>query len=57
MDRQICPEGDSLASRGSPSDGKLTRGTELSIHNSPALRILFLARLNVAKLNFHTIFT
>ena len=36
MDRQICPEGHILASRGSPSDAKLcpfvTRGTDLSIH-------------------------
>ena len=46
MDRQICPEGHSLASRG----------TDLSVHTLHARWILFLARLYAVKLIFHTIY-
>ena len=57
MDRQICTEGHSLASRGSPSDVKtVTRGTDVSIHTLLSCKILFLARLNAAKFDFHTIY-
>ena len=55
MDRQICSEGHILASRGSPRDAKLTQGTDLSIDTLHTW-IHFLARLNAAKLDFHTIY-
>ena len=55
MDRQIYPEGHSLASLAEWCQ-TVTRGTDLSIHTLQAWWNLFLARLHAAKLDFHSIY-